>query len=64
MKGRLLCDVRLAFFTFHLRKKSKQNKNDHETNQADADEGHIAQCFTPCRMIGFVAISKKGGTPL
>jgi len=56
--------VRVAFFAFYFRKKPKQNKNYQETNQADADEGHIAQGFTPCHLIGFVAILKKGGNPL
>jgi hypothetical protein len=35
-----------------------------ETNQADADEGQIAQDFPPYQMIRFAAILKKGGNPL
>jgi hypothetical protein len=37
----------IAAFALYLRQKPEQNKNYPETNQADADEGQIAQDFPP-----------------
>jgi hypothetical protein len=54
----------IAAFALYLRQKPEQNKNYPETNQADADEGQIAQDFPPYQMIRFAAILKKGGNPL
>ena len=38
---------RIAAFAFNLRQNPDQKKNYGETNQADADEGQIAQDFPP-----------------
>ena len=55
---------RIAAFAFYLRQKSEQNKNYRETDEADADEGQVAQNFPPYHMILFDMTLKKGGNPL
>ena len=54
----------IVAFAIYLRQNPEQKKNNRETDEADTDEGQIAQSFPPYQIIRVVVTLKKRGNSL